>query len=67
MMAHEDPRWPRASTWLACGDGNPNAVGLLAVVLVGGRLTPFPSPWLVLPGVLVGIVLGRWSRRTARR
>jgi hypothetical protein len=44
------------------------ALGLLWVVVVGGRVTLSAEHWLMLPGVLVGLVLGRiWVRRIDRR
>jgi hypothetical protein len=44
------------------------ALGLVAAILAGGRLTPSGSAWLGLPGQLAGLVIGRlWVRRIDRR
>lgn len=43
MTSADDPRWPRASAWLACNHDHPDAVGLLAVLGVPacrGSITP---------------------------
>jgi formiminoglutamase len=43
MSLVDDPRWPRASKWLACGDHDGDALGLLTVLGVPacrGSITP---------------------------
>ena len=38
MIPHDDPHWPRASSWLSHGNSNPDAVGRLSVLGVPARL-----------------------------